>query len=388
MLFKKQLYRYSYVEWLLFGVVFFFNSPWPFWGAHFLGGGMHLMYGCVLLLCYKFSHDGRLKNNHSLLLLSIILLYFALFQVQNELHLSYIFIAIAFYMANYITRSEAESVIDMSLNYLFLSIIIPLPLWLIHQFVTPIPDVGTLDIAWKGDDVGVYKGQCLNHIFFVTINGLDAMRFYSWYDEPGVLGTFASFILWAKKYDFYDKRVLVVFLGTLFTFSAAYFVLTLLGLFYRNIGSLRKIIIIVLALFIIGYTMYVVLEDNLAFQQSVVTRVLNPQEHGVNSRVGDDINKMWENSNNKLFGMGSGTVAESSSYKTFLINYGYFGFFLVLLCYLSLMRKKTAEKWFTLLLFVASFAQRPQLFTAFQFSIFSCIMLIFSTKNNYTHNIN
>ena len=42
----------------------------------------------------------------------------------------------------------------------------------------------------------------ITHVFFVTPTGIDSLRFHSYYDEPGVVGTFSAIILF-----FYNKKL-------------------------------------------------------------------------------------------------------------------------------------------------------------------------------------
>lgn len=380
----KTLKSYSTAEWLILLGIVSFNAPWFVWGY---GLSVILQYFSILALFILFSKQNRLNGNRGGIILFLLLLYFVVGQIINDVHLSYAFIAFAYFLATRISKDESINVINLLTSYVFISILIPLPLWLIHQYVTPIPTIGMID-------VGAMKGGAAymeNHFFFVTYAEMDAMRFYSWYDEPGVLGTLAPFILFANKFNMKDWRIPVILVGSLFTFSMAYYVLTLLGWLYTSRRSFKSLALTLVGIFVLGYVLYTVLSDNLAFQESVVSRILNPEENGLDSRNSYEKEMVWnkvKNSGQLIFGLGSGAMNElggiSTSYKSFIMEFGYVGCFILLLAYYSLIRRKNTLTLFTLFLFALSFLQRPQLFTAGWFLLFACVIGTLTYTSNKT----
>ncbi len=57
-----------------------------------------------------------------------------------------------------------------------------------------------------------------NYLLFVTMATANTFRFYSMFDEPGVLGTLSAFVLFANKYDFKRKSNLIILIGAFFHF--------------------------------------------------------------------------------------------------------------------------------------------------------------------------
>lgn len=378
----RKIKTFTLVEWLIFCVIIAPQSPWFIWGYGLIS---HFQYLSLLALLVKFLHEKRLKGNKGVAVFFLLLFYFVIMQIFNAVHLSYLFVSLAFLMALRFSFVEGSNVIRILTSYIFISIIIPLPAWLFHQFVSPLPSFGSLDIGtMKGGGGSVLME---NYLFFVTMQDKLAMRFYSWYDEPGVLGTLAPFILWANKFNLRDYRNIVIIIGGLFTFSMAFYFLTILGWLFTSRKSIKKITISIIAILIIGSSLYLVMEDNLAFQQSVVYRLTNYDDNGVESRIGYDRDQLWNRarqSGDLVFGLGSGALNDyggiSSSYKLFILEFGYIGCLVLFFAYFSMLNRRDMQGLLTLFLFGLSFMQRPQLFTANWFFLFSCIIMSFYNK--------
>ena len=371
--------NYSLVEWLLFLIIFSYWAPWIVWAYRL---SSILQYFFTLCAFAIFLKQGRFKKNGHFFVFCLLLLYFVVFQFANTVHLSYIPIAIAFLIATQITKKEGNNVVCLTTNYLFCGVIVSLPLWLFHQFVSPLPVFDIIDVSsWKSADRALFYE---NHIFFICAEGFEAMRFYSWFDEPGVLGTFSAFILWANNYNFKNFKVVTVFIGALFSFSMAFYILTIVGWLIYSRHSIKKLLITIAAMLVVGYSLLYYLQDNLAFQQEIVNRVINHEDSGVNSRIGVEIEHLWDqygHSSEIVFGLGSGSLEKyggvSKSYQCFLLELGYVVLLLVLVSYVVLMKRKSVEGFLTLLLFFLSFLQRPNLYTSFGFIMFACIVLKF-----------
>ena len=371
----SRIKSYTAVEWLLFIAIISFQSPWFIWEY---GLSVYLQYFSISALLILFVKHNRLKGGKGLPVFFLLLFYFVIGQVFNKVHLSYFFIVFAFILAVRITQKESVNVLNMLTNYLFLSIIIPLPFWLIHQYVYPLPLFDVTDI---GDMKSTSSTLMENYFFFVTFQGMDAMRFYSWYDEPGVLGTLAPFILFANKFNMKDRRIPIILVGCIFTYSMAYFILTLIGWAYTARSSLKSIIATTMGVFIIGFGMFYFLKNNDAFQTSVVTRFMNYETHGVESRINYQTDLLWNkslDSGKLILGNGSGAMDEfggiAASYKSFILEFGYVGCFMLFVAYYSLLKRRDQLGLFTLFLFALSFLQRPQLFTAGWFLLFACVI--------------
>ena len=373
--------KFSVTEWLLFLVIMSFNSWWPIWNN---SAAAPLCYGSILILLAKTFNSNRhsLINNGAVTFL--LLLYFVVLQTANTIHLSSIFIVVAYMLSTTLNANESKNVIKLLTDYLALSIIISLPFWIVHEFVYQLPVYQIMDISsWKGNDGQYY----LNYFFFIAVEGIEAHRFYSLFDEPGVLGTLSAFLLWANQYNFKDKRCLIIFIGSLFTFSMAFYILSVFGWICSTKIKLSSLIIRISLFLLVCLVLATFLSDNLAFQQSILYRIANFEETGVHSRTSYEFNLLWSDfivSPSVFFGLGSGAVDElggNTSYRFFVLEYGVIGLILLISAYYCNIRKKNYLALMTLFIFILSFLQRPALFTAANIFLFTCIVRNFETKN-------
>lgn len=381
----KWIRKYTVVEWLAFLVIIAFNSWWPIWENMTIAATM--CYASeLLLLSYLFIH-GRLRIVRYIGIALIMSIYFVLLQIFNLFHGSSLFIIFIIFAADALNKRECKNIIHLITRYLSFTIVISLIPWLIHQYITPLPLYDIIDVSkFKGGD-GIYYD---NYFWFIS-TGTDILRFYSLFDEPGVLGTLGAFILWANKYNFKNKDCIILLIGCIFTFSMAFYVMTIIGWLAYSKFKPSKVIISATAIFLIGFVLYNLLKDNLAFQQSIIERFTNYDEHDVESRTGFAINMLWDktvHSSKIIFGLGSGAVKgmEGSSYKLFFLEYGIFGFLLIIYAYYKLIPKKNYYSIMTLCLFVISFLQRPQLFSAQNILLFTCIVKCFETQKVIINN--
>lgn len=390
MLARQIINKYTYEEWLCFLIVMAGNSWWLIWGyGTFLGTLIYFI--ATFVLSIRFSKQKRWRIQR---ILPFILLfsYFVLLDFfKGGIYTSSIFICLSLLIAYHLSNKEAKNVLDIVTWYIAISIVISLPFWLFHQYIQPIPPIAEFDISeMKGTESSIME----NHIFFVTSKGLEALRFYSLFDEPGVLGTISAFILWGNQYNFKDKRNIIILIGSFFTFSMAFYILTIVGFFISSKINLKKKILYLLFIVSFIYVMFILLKDNVAFQQSVIYRFTNMEETGVDSRSTYEINRIWHNfisSNDIFLGYGKEEFIDkiggiSSSYKNFIMRYGIFGFLVLIYSYYKLSVRHSRIILATLLIFILSFLQRPSLFTAQNIILYCAIIGNFNALRNLNRN--
>ena len=246
---------------------------------------------------------------------------------------------------------------------------------------------GELDLSEMKDAVYIYS----NYFFFVTDAFIDYYRFYSMFDEPGVLGTFAAFVLYGNRYDFSKKENVVILVASLFTYSMAFYVLTILGWVYQSRKSVKKIMALLLVLIGVAFALMYYLKDDVAFQRAIIDRVLGFDISLVENRTNDYVNMFWKeyiNSLDCILGMGTSFLNNfflfGNSYKRFVIEYGLIGIFLLVLMYLKLVKKWNSLIVGLCVIYILSFFQRPFAFTAWQIYLFTVICLHLNvSKNEY-----
>lgn len=284
---------------------------------------------------------------------------------------------VIFFVLFLISDAEKISTLDGLTKILSIIISVSLGALLINNLAFNLPFEYLQYDSGKGDGGKViFK----NYYLFIQPVGYSSVRFYSIFDEPGTLGTLLAFVLFANSYSMKNKNNIVLLVGGVLTFSLAFFILTLIGYIVINAKSVLatiKAAVVVMALFI---AIIFFLEDSEGFKAIVIDRVLNLDENGVDSRTTTSLSMFFNDflySFDILLGMGTSFFKENpelfsgQNYKLFIVEYGLFGFLLMVLMYLSMAARNLKVGFFCLLIFLVSFLQRPFMFTPWQTILFS-----------------
>lgn len=360
---------------LIFCVILLMNPPSLFWGT-----GKVIAYSIVIILLIILRYRIHRSLIQILPILGLVALIMLLLPIIRGFHGSSILILLTYPIAFVINKEEGKKVINYLTTILAWILIVSLPLWLFHVFVHQLPLIRTLDLTeMKGSETLMN-----DYLFFVTNNGVEYFRFYSVFDEPGVLGTLSAIILYANNYKFRNWRVLIIFFASLFTYSMAFYVITIIGVLYssiRNRKIIKLIMFMIVPLLLIGYGY---MKDDYAFKNAVVNRFTKYDSVDLlDNRTGDHENIVFDNmikSSDSLFGFGDTylqkmKLTEGQSYKRFLLEYGLIGVIVMILMYLSLCRRKF--NFYTIgfiFIFSLSFLQRPLIWTSWQILLFACII--------------
>jgi hypothetical protein len=295
--------------------------------------------------------------------------------------LSSIISLVSFFIVLNVKESEKEIALIYLRDIIFFILSISLVIWSINNLFDLFQPFGNLTYSFgKGDD----GRTVLNNYYFYLEEGNSIFpRFYSVFDEPGVLGTISTFLLFAFKYDLKNRKNLVIFIAACLTFSLAFYFLSFLGYFLLNIRK-TKTLLISLSILCFMIIVYLFLNNfGESFDFLVVHRLKNFNDFGIDQRMSDSLNQYYSDfiqSKYVLFGMGSNFFSlnagllSGQGYRIFVIEYGYFGVFLIFILYSRLMLKLSWFNFICLLLFFLSFLQRPFLFTPWQIILFSIII--------------
>jgi hypothetical protein len=205
-------------------------------------------------------------------------------------------------------------------------------------------------------------------------------RFQSIFTEPGHLGMISAFLLYINQYNFKRKRVLVIFISMLISFSLAGYVLFGIG-FLIHIAAKSKYFYRTLFKFALagalvggaGYYYYINYPDT-AVSRLILSRLEFDEVRGISgdNRTKSKFNNHYEtqfltSTENILWGerltefqytsiLGYGG---NNSYRVFLLRYGSISLILLFLMYFSIAAVKPSRLGFGLLLvYCASFVQR------------------------------
>lgn len=366
------------------------NPPWPFWSLSAV-----IRFTFTFILFYILIP--RIKHISKGIWIFVILLLFPLFIVVpffRGFHFSSVITTMAFLCASVIKYNEYRKALDILTNFLAIIIVFSLPIWLIHVFVTPLPEYSQIDLGWmKAGTTGVTSVIMNNYIFFVTNADTAYFRFYSVFDEPGVLGTLSAFILYGNRYDFTRWQNIVILLGSFFTFSMAFFILTIVGLFIINAKYPKRIILLIMGLIFFGAISLYLLSDFDAFQFAVINRLFGDKSYEslLDGRTAERVNRIFNKmllSEDVFLGIGynqilSEKLVDGSSYKLFVLEYGVLGLIAMIALYFIVARNNINRLVLGLIfLFFLSFTQRPLIWTPWQIFLFGCAMCGVSRANS------
>lgn len=382
-----QCKSFSLVSFLMAFTVCMQNPIWPLWGIW----GTWLGYSSVFLLYIIMQKNKQLSIRVSDLMILILMFFvFLIIPCFYAFRTSSLFIVLSYFLALNIDRINGKKTLDYISSFLYWVILVSLPAWLIHLNLFEFQNFGQLDLSEMKGAPYIYN----NYILFVMDATRDYYRFYSVFDEPGVLGTLSAFVLYGNKYNFKRKENIVILIGCLFTYSMAFYMITLLGWLYQSAISFKRLIISIVAIILVVGILVYFMADDQAFQQSVIERFTDVGLDRVEGRTGSNVNAFWDKyiaSSDVFLGMGTSFINDNlsdfgNSYKRFVIEYGLIGTILLIVMYFHLVKRWNRLTLGFFVLFFLSFLQRPLAFSSWQIFVFvavtSNLYIRLSSKNN------
>lgn len=244
-------------------------------------------------------------------------------------------------------------------------------------------------------------GQMSNFKFFILCKGETIAesifpRFQSVLTEPGHVGMISALLLYANEYNIKRPSLLVIVTSLFLSLSGAGYALLVLGILLRLYFNSRNRVIafvtVALAGTIImgGLFLYYESNPNSVFSKRIITRFMFDKKRGVagNNRNTADFLKEYDdyikNGGIQLvIGKGPSVMMEkyswgNSSYKCFILVNGLVGLFLLVGFYAGLVYFRQSRLAVgMLLLFSASFLQRPVAVDTNQIFIFASAVAVF-----------
>lgn len=367
--------KIEWVSFLCFAIIALQNPIWPLWRF-----GTYLSFVCILILAYLLSKrkNRYFSKAYTLAVLLLFISFIVIQQIRQFTPSSFLYF-ITFLFVLKLSDNEKSQTLSYIGYYLSIIITLSLPCWLIHEYVFSFPQFGTIDIsALKG----IKDTYLNNYLFFVTYPNASFPRFFSMFDEPGVLGTLGAFVLCANNYDFKDRKNIIILLGCLFTFSLAFYALTVVGLILKSIkGSVFKMVFSLFLVFSLFYTVDYLLKDNETYQLAIQARLGEGLENSLEARSSEYTNDFFDkfiHTPESLIGIGvknaeqKGFLEQGNSYRIFVIKYGWLSVLAILIAYWSLAYPKNKKNLTLFILVVLSFLQRPQSWVAWELILFVC----------------
>lgn len=376
-------------------ILFAQNPPWPFWDVQHVIATFGALVGVLLTARQRFSnfHGGYFGFSA---ILGCFIYFFVLHGIAGSFRMSsLVFVLTIFLIFQSSTRTGALA-FDL-ITYSFAAVLlVSFLFWLPWQFGLPLPSTPMTYGAWKGDGGTI---QLDNFYFFISESESLLNRFYSVFDEPGVVGTLAAFILCGLRFDFTLKRTWVVLIGGLASWSLAFSVLSMIGIMiFKKGGKLKIVLAGVLVLIILGVIL--LFGDLLPSDDSagliLLYRIANFSEYGVSSRTDDSLNIYfleYINSLRVVLGEGTNFFQERPELLSgqgaifYVIEYGIAGMVFLLATYVAIIRSQVAVRlhgYFLLGIFLLSFLQRPHMMTPWQIVLFWAILCYWSQEKKST----
>lgn len=374
---------------LLTLLVYASNPPWFFWGV-----SQYIIFFAVVLLFILVALSKKKSTRAFRKALPVVVVSFAFFVLVKgvmsaELRVSTLLLFVTYVTLFFVSDEYKEKAFTLFSKSLATLVFFSCTFWLVHNYVIQIPFYFSLayaDLLGKGEDLSFQ-----NYIFFIQPE-LDYFRFYSVFDEPGVLGLLCAMVLYGNRYDLKDRNNIILLIGGGATFSLAFYVITLIGIIVclaieRKIKQIFIFVSTCAMIFPFLYSM------NL-FQSLIVGRALGFRQ-AVSERTGYYLDQYFSEFITRsqfLYGESLSFLSqnkyllEGQGYKFFFIEYGLIGFILMLLLYVFMVdvRRLNMYVFFFFVLFLLSFIQRPFMFTPWQIALFSITLpVLYKAKPKY-----
>ena len=221
-------------------------------------------------------------------------------------------------------------------------------------------------------------------------------RFCSYFDEPGVVGSFCAIALCCNNFNLKNTYNIPILIAGILSFSLFFYLVSIIYfLFFFKIGEANEqesqyrgcakeeksrtnnkrillfgkllIVFLFLALFLIIYYM-----DNEMLNTLIINRLQFDEEKGFSGNTRDiSVFKDWYDkfrfSSDYWFGLGKGASLKlnegGASYKNIIVDYGFIGFFMYLFLFIlyALNSYKKNKRSFCIfcLIFFSMVYQRP-----------------------------
>lgn len=222
--------------------------------------------------------------------------------------------------------------------------------------------------------VGTYYSKYPFGLIAHTITGVD--RYCGVFDEPGVIGTLAAFFI-AAGYKRCDKKWLaLIFIEGLFSLSMAFYLLLVIFVIVEAFVQGAKKFAAVLLAVMCGFMFFINIEfenpQMKAIQARIdITSAFLIEDNRTGKSFDGEYDRFLEDGGaNVVFGYGKSAaihnprMTNSSSYKRIVYEHGVLGtiLYLGIFIMMALSYKFRASTLPFILVFLASFYQRPYIF--------------------------
>lgn len=365
------------VPFLLAFIVFVQNPVWLIWDYYY-----NILTFLVLVLMFIVFRKKFTFRHHVIFFLYLVsFLYFGVYHNFSTVRISSFVTLLTILVIFNVDAIDFNKGLIILRDLLFYVVFISLCAWFLNGIFNFYSPISTLTYGeGKGDDGATVID---NYLFYIQEANSLFPRFYSVFDEPGMLGVLSAFILLGFKNNISNFRNFIIFLGGFFSFSLAFYSLFIISSIVINLKNIKYLIYSFLIIFSIVLFIFYLDFMNYSLNFLIFGRISNFSDYGIEQRMSDSLNVYYSNyifSPTSIFGKGTeffkynSNLLSGQGYKIFIIEYGFFGIFLILLLYFSLIRVRNWFSFCCLIIFIVSFLQRPFLFTPWQIILFSMLV--------------
>lgn len=271
--------------------------------------------------------------------------------------------------------------------------------------------IGLSLLSWVGAQKGVLPsiGQILlkgqNRIytvypFLVMDYGVDFIRFYGPFNEPGVVGTLGAILLCIQRFNFKDWRTVIILISGILSMSFFFYALVIGYGFVFLVFVKKKYKVAAIFIFLLFF-FYNNTKDNPIMYTQLWQRFewdSSKKQFKGDNRKNDNVDTFYDSfketpdyyfgSSGKQIKKFWSVVTETSSYKVVVVYSGIIFLFLYLLFFV-LMAKNYSDsiKLFLLFIFVliTNTYQRPDIYSILMIFIYSYFARLdqLQPENNY-----
>lgn len=369
----------SFIYFLSF-LFFLLLLPYFVWHTPLIRHAVEVIFivGCIPFIEKKIS-----KNQVILSSLLLLLLLYLITQTSVTGLISNLFLLVIFFLKSDFKIKLLDCVISVFAIGVGISLLVYiLVCWLSIPFPSQVLEPLN----------PLKETEYLQYPFLVVYNSpynFANMRFYSVFDEPGVVGTVAALLLYSNEYKLNSWKFIIIFIAGIFSFSFFFIVMSFLCLFRK---SYIKYILFFIIFSIIIYLLFkdFFIKNGELFNSLIFSRFTADGNYG-GDRVSSLFNREYYEflvSNDVFFGRGSEELSKilsgGSSYKSLVYSNGIIWFIGVCLFFIINILTISQNKkivFYSTIIFLGVLYQRPNIFDLPYFFMFITLPLVLQVRS-------
>ena len=192
-------------------------------------------------------------------------------------------------------------------------------------------------------------------------------------NEPGYFGTICALILCASSLNLKKKSNIIILIAGFLTFSLAFIITLVIYLLLKYLKDVRTVILTVLLTCFYLFLLPNIYTGNPTIDRFIQRMIITDEGLADDNRTTDELEYVFDDvvKNKPLFGYGEGYLKTQnlkggvSSYKTYIIQYGFVGCILLWgsLLLAALYKNKNYLSIIYIIVFFVNIYQRPNIMT-------------------------